>query len=81
MTIRRVAVVLFVFLLGFGVYGWAQAPAPPAPPSVISGADIGFRVERTERDAAVGRLMVRVNGKWMEAQFSSRPNIFPLQTK
>jgi hypothetical protein len=83
MTIKRVALVVLALIVGCGIYGWAQVvPAPlPVPPGVISGTDLGFSVERTERNAAVGKLMVRVNGKWMEAQFSSQGRVFPLQTK
>jgi len=46
---------------------------PPSTPSaksadvvVLSGADIGFRMERTVGDKVVGRLVVRVNGEWRE---------------
>jgi hypothetical protein len=38
---------------------------------VISGSDLGFRVERQERDGTpVGRLVVRINGQWVEAGFA-----------
>jgi hypothetical protein len=38
---------------------------------VLSGSDIGFQVERTDRDGAkVGRLVVRSEGKWVDARFS-----------
>jgi hypothetical protein len=43
-----------------------QQPEPP----VLSGSDIGFRVDREERDGArTGGLVVRVDGKWVEARF------------
>jgi hypothetical protein len=59
----------------------AQAPAqvpPPindnrqAPPAarVVSGADIGFRVEGSKDGRAVGTLMVRINGQWVETTAS-----------
>ena len=38
---------------------------------VISGSDFGFRVERQDRDGTpLGRLVVRVNGQWVEAGFA-----------
>ena len=63
----------------------AQARATPAPrplspvatpapqfqaPTVIAGNDIGFRVESHKGNTPVGTLVVRINGQWVEAQFS-----------
>jgi hypothetical protein len=42
----------------------AQSDAP-----ILSGSDIGFRVEGNKDGSAVGTLMVRINGKWVRAQF------------
>jgi hypothetical protein len=83
MTMKRTAVVVLSLVVGFGIYGWAQVgPAPSVPPGVVSGADIGFRVERTDGNTAIGRLMVRVNGKWVDAQFTAAPGkISPVQVK
>ena len=64
-----------------GMWGHAQTQAPPrqprpAPgqalpqPDVISGADIGFRVDSRKGDIPVGRLVVRVNGRWVEPEES-----------
>ena len=39
---------------------------------IKSGSDIGFRVDRMERNRAMGRLVVRVNGQWVDAEFSLR---------
>ena len=82
MTMKRIALVVLALVVGFGIYGWAQVvPAPSIPPGVLTGADIGFRVESTEPNRAVGRLMVRVNGRWGEAQFANPGKVFPLQAK
>jgi hypothetical protein len=79
---KRIALVALALIAGFGIYGWAQVvPAPSVPPGVVSGADIGFRVERAEGNTAVGRLMIRVNGKWVEAQFSNPGKVAPVQMK
>lgn len=54
----------------------AQVPVPPAvvpvpTPTVISGNDIGFRVEGLRgRTTPVGRLVIRVNGQWVEPELS-----------
>jgi len=38
-------------------------------PEVITGPEIGFRVDRTERDGTkIGALVVKVDGKWVETR-------------
>ena len=57
-----------------GAWAHAQTPAPPVPPqttpNVISGPDVGFRVERREGATAVGSLVVRINGQWVDTKFN-----------
>ena len=45
----------------------AQVPVPPAAPDarIISGADIGFRVEGRDGPNIKGTLMLRINGRWV----------------
>jgi hypothetical protein len=79
-------VVIWVLsIVAVGVLAHAQARATPAPrqlpplampspqlqaPVVIAGNDLGFRVESHKGNTPVGRLVVRVNGRWVDAQFS-----------
>jgi hypothetical protein len=35
-------------------------------PTVVSGNDVGFRIERTQDGIPVGRVVVRVNGSWVD---------------
>jgi hypothetical protein len=35
-------------------------------PTVISGNDVGFRIERTQDGIPVGRVVVRVDGRWVD---------------
>jgi hypothetical protein len=55
---------------------WGQVPVPPAvvpvpTPTVMSGNDIGFRVEGLRgRTTPVGRLVIRINGQWVEPELS-----------
>jgi hypothetical protein len=35
--------------------------------TILSGSDIGFRVERTQDGVPIGTLVVRVDGRWVEA--------------
>jgi hypothetical protein len=87
----RKTVVAFMLAVGLGVaasLGFAQVqPGQVPPPSfsfpppaksadmVLSGADIGFRMERMVGDKVVGRFVVRVNGEWREvaANYEAKP--------
>jgi hypothetical protein len=47
------------------------APAPgqeSQAPTVISGGDFGFRVDRWDGDTPVGRVVVRHDGKWVDVR-------------
>ena len=62
-------VLLVVVAVLAGVLMRAQVPKSDAP--ILSGADIGFRVEANKDGIAVGTLMVRINNKWVETTFST----------
>jgi hypothetical protein len=34
---------------------------------IISGEDVGFRIDGIDGDKVVGRIVVRINGEWVEA--------------
>jgi hypothetical protein len=36
--------------------------------TILTGSDIGFRVERTQDGVPIGTLVVRVDGRWVEAR-------------
>ena len=88
----RVSLAVLILALTFGAAGWvygqgaqgpqfpSQQPDPNAP--IISGSDIGFRVDRQDT-ARLGRLtgtwVVRVNGQWVEPAASLRGR--PLGTR
>lgn len=83
MTMRRLLVSGLVWALSLvGVGVWAQGGAAPqpvaiqfpgpgsAPGEIISGEDIGFQLvpgRHSSEGTIVGKLMVRVNGQWLEA--------------
>jgi hypothetical protein len=35
-------------------------------PTVVSGNDVGFRIERTQDGIQIGRVVVRINGVWVD---------------
>ena len=85
---RMVLAVSVALLLAGG--GWVagqtaqvQPYRVPMDPSILSGADIGFRVEDKTPGGGVGTLMVRLkNGEWVEAYGSlKRGRVIPLEMK
>jgi hypothetical protein len=57
--------------VAFSAQGRAGVPRLPSTlitesPTVISGDDIGFRIERTRDGIAIGKLVVRVDGRWVD---------------
>ncbi|MGB7219756.1 MAG: hypothetical protein WBD07_13240 [Vicinamibacterales bacterium] len=71
MTARtRIAVVGALLLALIG--GWASAQILTVrEPVVLSGGDIGFQVDSQRGGVPVGKIVVRVDGKWVEAQLST----------
>ena len=80
-----VVVIWVLSIVAVGVLAHAQGRATPAPPqlpplerpdsqlqasAVIAGNDLGFRVESHKGNTPVGSLVVRINGQWVEAQYS-----------
>jgi hypothetical protein len=35
-------------------------------PTIVSGNDVGFRIERTQDGIPVGKVVIRVNGTWID---------------
>ena len=48
-----------------------EIPRPLPEPKVVSGADFGFRVEADQKGTPVGKLVIRVDGKWIEARVAA----------
>jgi hypothetical protein len=55
----------------------AQVPRqPPVPreapllasPTILTGDDVGFRLDRVRDGVPVGRVVIRVDGRWVEPQ-------------
>ena len=54
----------------------ARRYVPFAAPKVMSGEDLGFRVEGMYGEQPVGGLVIRVNGNWVEAGFNPQTRPF-----
>jgi hypothetical protein len=68
----RIALVMMWLASLFAVATLARGQAhqlnPLPKPIVVSGSDIGYRVEGLLRGAPAGTLVIRWNGKWVEPQ-------------
>jgi hypothetical protein len=73
---KRTIVLLVIALVAVAA-AWAAAQAIGAqkvePPIVLSCPDVCFRVEAWRGSTALGQLLVRVDGKWVEADFAGGP--------
>jgi hypothetical protein len=68
---KRITLILIwaLSLIIEGVLARAETPAQRGTtPTVLSGSDIGFRVEPQGRDAVAGTFVVRINGQWIPAE-------------
>ena len=72
-TIFTIAVlwVLSLFAVGTIVKAQAYRINPLPEPKVVSGPDFGIRIDGERNGKPVGLLVVRVDGKWLEAQLGS----------
>jgi hypothetical protein len=67
-----VASLVFVEILGS-----AQTEPPPQTqtpleqPVVLSGGDVGFRVEGRRGDVPRGQIVVRINGAWVPVEIGT----------
>jgi hypothetical protein len=69
--IRLVIVVAMLLVAGIWVHAQRQGAGGLLDlrgPDILAGNDLGFRVESTKGGIAVGRLVVRIDGRWMDAQ-------------
>ena len=83
MRLKAVAAAVFAVLLIVAATAWVTAQAVvvnKVQPKVMTGADVGFRVEGLRGDTPVGTLVVKVNGEWVEAEIVT-PNPRSLSTR
>jgi hypothetical protein len=80
MSFVKTSGVVFLIVLSLiagTIIGHAQAQRMLKPNNVVvlSGPDIGFRVEGVKESSVAGKFVVRIGGKWVEvdSSFASRP--------
>jgi hypothetical protein len=72
-----IAIIWVASLAAVGVAAQAGAQAPafrPLPePKILSGADVGFRVDGMYGNVPSGVIVLRVNDQWVEARIGGNP--------
>ena len=69
---RREALASLLGASGTAVASETTAHGQSNEPRVLSGSDLGFRIDGIAKDGApIGVLVVRVDGKWVSPQFQS----------
>ena len=53
--------------LGLTAVALAQGQRPKEDLKILSGSDLGFRVERIDGGRASGTFIVKIDGQWVEA--------------
>jgi hypothetical protein len=63
--------VVSLTIVSGGTWALAQAVQPrPVTPTVYSGADLGFRVVGRKGAKPTGKLVVRIDGQWVDVEFA-----------
>ena len=68
-----IAAVWLFSLIAIAAIAQSRQATPDREPTVISGKDIGFRVERYDGRRPVGVLVIRVDGQWVEPKSVPKP--------
>jgi hypothetical protein len=68
----RVVVLALLAVVAAGAWASAQLyqPEPIDPPVLLSGPDVGFRMESRRGGDIYGRIVVRIDGEWVEVSLS-----------
>jgi len=70
MRARGLVWVVVIVLIAFAA-AWSYAQSlqvTPVTPTVLSGADFGFRVEGNRAGTPIGTLVIKMNGQWVEVE-------------
>jgi len=80
---RRTVGILIAWLLSLvaaGVLGTAAAQRAADNALIVFGDDFGFRITGTDTTGVRrGTLVVRVQGKWVDAELTSKMTVHPLR--
>ncbi len=58
-----------------------SAPSSPKVGEVLTAPDVGVKFDGRTGNEVVGRLVVRIDGKWLEVQRPALPSVVPAQPR
>jgi hypothetical protein len=56
-----------------------EMPRRLPEPRIVSGPDLGFRIEADQKGTPIGKLVIRVDGEWIEARVAALPGVRPVR--
>jgi hypothetical protein len=68
-----VAAACLLSMLAVGAIAQSREVTKLSTPILISGSDLGFRVEGYQGGTPVGRVVIRVDGRWVEPKSVPEP--------
>jgi hypothetical protein len=68
-----IVAVWLLSLVAIAAVAQSRPTTPDREPTVISGKDIGFRVDRYDGRRPVGEIVIRVDGQWVEPKSVPKP--------
>jgi hypothetical protein len=78
LTRQTIALLIAALLFGAAT-GWTGAQMNQwtrvAEPVVVSGDNVGFRIEWMDGEIPTGKIVVRVKGQWVEARVGRPPHL------
>ena len=83
MRIRHtVAAVVATGLIGSALWAGAQARiVRPLPPVILSGENVGFRIEGDSNGRPIGTIVVKQDGKWVPVDLGTLRPVRPISER
>ena len=75
-TCVMICLIVLSLIAGTAIgYAQAQRMLKPNNVVVLSGPDIGFRVEGLKESSVTGRFVIRISGRWVDVDnsFAKKP--------
>ena len=74
-----VGVLWLTSLVGVSAVREQSVQVVPLDAKILSGGDIGFRIDSMQGNVPVGTFVIRLNGKWVEPRSTTKPmRVLPL---
>lgn len=71
--VLTLAAAWLVSLVAVAAVAQSASVTPLQKPVVVSGDDVGFRIEGHQGATPVGTLVIRVDGRWVEPKSQPQP--------